>query len=198
MHQAEPESNGEDIVATLAAVNEGDRSAAERLFALLYPQLRALAARYLRRERTGHSLQTTGLCHEAYLRLLKQRKIDWRNRAHFLAIAGQAIRRVLVDHARRRQMAKRGRRWQRVTLHDAVAAFAANEVDFAALNRALEKLATLHERQAEVVQLRFFGGLNLDEVVHVLGISRRTVERDWTMAKAWLRLELSKEDEGGA
>lgn len=180
-----------DIVGTLATLHKGDGSGAERLFSVLYDELRVLAARHLRREPRGRSMQTTELVHEAYLRLVGQRDVDWQNRAHFFAIAAQAIRRVLIDHARHRQIAKRGGGWHKVTLHEALDA-PGEELDFPALHEALDRLMVLHERQARIVEMRFFGGLSVEDVVHVLGVSRRTVERDWKMAKAWLRLELKE------
>lgn len=161
---------------------------------MVYDELRALAESCLQRERHGHTLQATALVHEAYLRLIKQEEVEWRNRAHFFAIAAQAIRRILVDHARGRQRAKRGGDRERVTLDEDVAITPDRDLDVVELDEALEKLAQLNQRQARIVELRFFGGLALREVAEVLGVSPRTVDGDWCMARAWLRRELRRDE----
>jgi len=157
---------------------------------LVYDELRALAESYLTRERPNHTLQATALVHEAYVRLVKQDGVDWRNRAHFFAVAAQMIRRVLVDHARHHARAKRGGDRQRVHIDENVALSPENDLDVLALDEALDKLAAFHERSARIVELRFFGGLNREEVAEVLGISIRTVGDDWRLARAFLRREL--------
>ena len=164
----------------------------DRLFAIVYDELRALASAHLRGERRGHTLQTTALVHEAYLRLSRREDLEGRPRAEFLSIAAEAIRRVLVDHARRRGAAKRGGSWDRTALHDGLGVTDGDAgVDVLALDEALGRLAELNERQARIVELRFFAGLEVDEVARTLGLSPRTVAGDWSMAKAWLYGELS-------
>jgi RNA polymerase sigma factor (TIGR02999 family) len=161
----------------------------------VYDELRGLARKFFRRERPDHTLQPTALVHEAYLRLVDQTRIGWQGRTHFCAICARAMRQVLIDHARSRKRLRRGGERQKVLLDSRVAPAEFENVDVFALNEALEKLAALDARQAQVVELRFFGGLNVDEVAHVLGVSKRTVEGDWTHAKAWLRTELGREED---
>ncbi len=157
---------------------------------LVYDELRALAQSYLNRERPDHTLQATALVHDAYVRLIRQEDVEWKNRAHFFAVAAQAIRRILVDHARGHQRQKRGGGRERVRLDEDVAVLDERDIDLIALDEALEKLAHLRERQARIVELRFFGGLELKEVAEFLGVSPRTVTGDWQMARAWLRREM--------
>jgi RNA polymerase sigma factor (TIGR02999 family) len=152
---------------------------------VVYGELHRRAAARLRRERRDHTLQPTALVHEAYLRLVDQR-VAWKNRAQFLGVAAQMMRRVLVDHARRRKMAKRSGRWARITLDERVAQMPAAEVALLDLDAALTRLATLDSRKSQIAELRFFGGLSLQETGHVLGLSIATVERDWQAARAWL------------
>jgi RNA polymerase sigma factor (TIGR02999 family) len=156
---------------------------------LVYDELRALAESYLRRERPDHTLQATALVHEAYMRLVKQEEVEWQNRAHFFAVAAQAIRRILVDHARGHQSGKRGGDRKRVRLDEDLTV-PEPDLDLLALDEALQELAHLHERQARIVELRFFGGLSLKEVAEYLGLSPRTIDGDWHMARAWLRCKL--------
>jgi RNA polymerase sigma factor (TIGR02999 family) len=167
----------------------GDPRALEALVPLLYDEMRALAGAYLHREREGHTLQATALAHEAYLRLLKQRDVSWQNRAHFMALVAQSMRRVLADHARRRRAQKRGGGRPHVALEDAEqvasGAVAADELD-----AALEDLSRLEPRQARVVEMRFYAGLSVEEAAEVLGVSEATVKRDWAVARAWLHREL--------
>ena len=170
--------------------NSGDRDALDKLMPIVYEELRRQAARYLRHERDGHTLQTTALVHEAYVRLIDQAGVRWQNRAHFYAIAAEMMRRILVDHARKRNAAKRGGDALRVTLDEALQSSGPKDLDLIAVDEALTKLAALDQQQARVVELRFFGGLNVDETAEVLGISERTVKRDWSVAKAWIRREL--------
>ena len=171
--------------------NNGDREALDKLIPIVYEELRRQAARYLRRERPGHTLQTTGLIHEAYLRLIDQSSVQWQNRAHFFAISAQLMRRILVDHARSRQAAKRGGSDIKLPLEEGMIASEGTEVDLVALDEALERLAGIDPQQGRVVELRFFSGLSVLETAEVLGVSPRTVKRDWNVAKAWLRREIS-------
>ena len=182
----------DDITAILKKVENGDDSAVNRLMPLVYDELRALAESYLKRERPDHTLQATALVHEAYVRLINQREVDWKNRAHFFAVAAQAIRRILVDHARYHHRSKRGGNRQRVELDEGAVISEVEKLDFVALDEALNKLAVLHQRQAQIVELKFFGGLMLKEIAEFLGVSRRTVDGDWSMARAWLKRELQE------
>lgn len=166
----------------------------ERLFPLVYDELRRLAAYYVKAEREGHTLQPTALVHEAYVKLVDRDRVSFRGRTHFFAAGAQAMRRILVDHARRRRRAKRGGGWQRVTLAEPLAATRDWSPDqLLALHGALEKLAGLDPRQASMVELRFFAGLKVGEAAEVLGVSRRSAEADWTHARAWLKRELQAE-----
>ena len=168
----------------------GDPAAAEKLLPLVYQELRTLAGRLMREERRNHTLEPTALVHEAYIRLVDARAVDWQGRAHFLALAAQAMRRVLVDHARKRGTWKRGGGTRRITLTILDRDLEKPVLDILALDQALEELARLSTRQAEVVKLRFFSGLSCREVGHILSISERTVKDDWAMARAWLLREL--------
>jgi RNA polymerase sigma-70 factor, ECF subfamily len=172
----------------------GDRHSEQQLFADVYSELRALAARYLRRERKNHTLQPTALVHEAYLKLVGKTSVAWQGRAHFLAFAAQAMREILVDHARRHTAAKRGGQRHRIALDDNLAVESNRIVDLLALEDALTKLTKLDPRQAQMVELRFFGGLSIAEVAKVMEISKRSVEREWTMIRVWLRREVSRSD----
>jgi len=145
----------------------------------------------MRHESPGHSLQPTALVHEAYVRLIDQRQVHWRNRAHFFGVAAGIMRRILVDHARSRRADKRGGAWDRVTFVDDQVAGGAQEIDLLALHESLERLAAFDPRQERIVELRYFGGLTIEEVAEVVGVSEATVVRDWTIAKAWLRADLS-------
>lgn len=163
----------------------------ESLMPLVYDELRRLARAYMRRESPGNTLQPTALVNEAYLRLIDQREVRWQNRAHFFGIAAQLMRRILVDRARRHHAAKRGGAGQRVSLEEVNAAVSDNEVDLISLDDALEKLAALDPQQSRVVELKFFGGLTIEEIAEVLGISPATIKREWSLAKAWLHREVS-------
>jgi RNA polymerase sigma-70 factor (ECF subfamily) len=176
-------------------VDEASRGHAEAMSALLpivYQELRRVAAGYLRRERPGQTLQATALVHEAYLRLLREQQVSWQNRAHFCAIAANSMRQILVERARARNAAKRGGGLHRITLDDAVSPAQMDEaaIDIDALDQALTRLATLDPQQARLVELRYFGGLTIEETAEVLGVSPATVKRSWVVAKAWLRKEL--------
>jgi RNA polymerase sigma-70 factor (ECF subfamily) len=190
-HELMPEhdtQSGADarVTVLLRAWARGDQAAGDRLFPLLYGELRRQAARYMRRERRGHTLQPSGLVNEAYLRLRGAPGLTWQDRSHFLAIAARVMRQVLVDHARRRQAAKR--EGCHVTLDDADAP--AVPLDVMDLDTALKELAALDERQARVVELRFFGGLDVPETADAMGLSARTVKREWQTARAWLQRRL--------
>jgi RNA polymerase sigma factor (TIGR02999 family) len=168
----------------------GNREVAARLLPLVYDELRRLARGYLQRERPDHTLQATGLVHEAYLRLVDQTAVNWQNRAHFLAVAANQMRRILVDHARRHRAGKRGGEWCKVEFDDALAPAAARSVDVIALDDALEDLMKLHPQHSQIVELRFFGGMTIEEVAEVLELSPRTVQREWRLARAWLRRQV--------
>jgi RNA polymerase sigma factor (TIGR02999 family) len=183
---------GQDVSGLLQAWGRGNVHARDQLFPLVYQELRRRAVAYLRRERVGHTLQPTALVHEACLRLVKQDRMAWQNRAQFFGVAAQMIRRILVDRARGRKMAKRSWRWARVTFDEAVALRPAPEVDLLDLDHALSELATFDARKSQIAELRFFGGLSLEETGHVLGISVATVEREWQAARAWLHARLTR------
>ncbi|HSK72609.1 MAG TPA: sigma-70 family RNA polymerase sigma factor [Pyrinomonadaceae bacterium] len=187
------EENQQQITQFLKQWSGGDREALDQLMPLVYNELRRQASRYLRRERSNHTLQTTALINEAYLKLINQNEVKWQNRAHFFAIAAQAMRRILVDYARERNRQKRGGNEEDLPLEEAFTIAAQEKsVDLIALDEALNELAKFDERQARVVELRYFSGLSIDETAEVLGISNVTVRRDWNMAKAWLYQEISK------
>ena len=180
-----------EVTQLLQQWSDGRQEALDRLLPQIYAELRRLASSYLRRERRDHTLQPTALVHEAFLKLVDQRAVRWQNRAHFFGIAAQAMRRILVDHARGHAADKRGAGAERVSLDDAQLAGAMPDIDILALDEVLTRLATLDPQQSRVVDLRFFGGLTMEETAEVLHISPATVGRDWTMAKAWLYAELS-------
>jgi RNA polymerase sigma factor (TIGR02999 family) len=181
----------EGITQLLVDWSKGDQKALDKLMPLVYSELRRLAGNYLRRERPGHTLQPTALVNEAYLKLIDQRSAKWQNRAQFFGVAAQLMRRILVDHARQHQAAKRGGSdQQRLSITSAERLVKQPEVDLLALNEALEELATLDPQQERIVELRFFGGLSIEETAEVLHIGHATVERDWKMARAWLRRKL--------
>ena len=182
----------ENITHLLNEWNEGDEQALDRLIPLVYDELRQQAARYLRRERNGHTLNTTALVNEAYLRLVQAKEVRWQGRAHFFAIAANLMRRILVDHARRRDAEKRGGSNIRLTLDETIALAKESDVDLLAIDEALDKLATIDEMQARIVELRFFSGLSVEETAAALGVSPKTVKRDWSVARAWLRREIGE------
>ena len=177
-----------DITVLLSRWRKGSPEAEEQLMTMVQAELRKLAAGYLRRERGGHTLQPTAIVNEAYIRLMPQRGVHWANRAHFFGIAAKMMRRVLVDHARRRRAAKReGFAGEPITLSHVADPVGGENIDVLALNEALADLATLDDRQAEIVELRFFGGLKIDEVAEAVGVSPATVKRELTTATVWLR-----------
>lgn len=187
------EDNSRDITQILREWSDGKREALDQLLPLVYNQLRRQAANYLRRERPDHTLQTTALIHEAYIKLIDQKSVQWKNRAHFFAIAAQAMRRILVDYARTKHRNKRGGDAAKMSLEDAtMIAVEEKSIDLMALDEALNKLAVMDELKSRIVELKYFSGLDVDETAEVLGVSRKTIERHWTMAKAWLHRELKQ------
>jgi RNA polymerase sigma factor (TIGR02999 family) len=182
----------QDVSRLLIAWSNGDEEALEQLMPLVYEELRRLAHRHLGRERAGHTLQTTALVHEAYLRLVDQKEVRWQNRAHFFAVAAQMMRRILVDYARSRRFAKRGGGAQPVSLDEAMVVSNERAADIVALDEALNALAEFDERKSRMVELRFFGGLSIEETAEALRVSPGTVMRDWTLAKAWLQREMRR------
>lgn len=180
----------DEATQLLGAIGRGDAHAGARLLPLVYEELRALAASYFRRQPDNHTLQPTALVHEAYLKLINQTSAQWNDRAHFFAVAAKAMRQILVNHAHARNAEKRGGGATRIVLADELAPVPQRDFDAIALDEALKRLAALDERKASVVELRFFSGLSVDEVAHVLNVSKTTVEADWRLARAWLSKEL--------
>ena len=173
-------------------MTDGDDGALGELLPLVYAELRRLAAGYLRRERPGHTLQPTALVNEAYLRLVDQTQVRWQNRAHFLGVAAQMMRRILVDHARGQRAEKRGGEIQKLSLDENIDVSGERAADLVALDEALKRLAELDPQKSRIVELRFFGGLSVEETAEVLGVSAPTVKRQWRMAKAWLYGQVQK------
>jgi RNA polymerase sigma-70 factor, ECF subfamily len=184
--------NSHDVTLLLSALTRGEEKAGEKLIPLVYVELRRLARSYMRRERTDHTLQATALVHEAYLKLVEQRSVNWQSRAHFFGVAAQVMRRILIDHARGHLRQKRGGEFEKVVLDEGLVFSPEQSAELLAVDEALERLAKLDERQARVVELRFFGGLSVEEAAVVMGISPKTVKRDWSVAKAWLYAELKE------
>jgi RNA polymerase sigma factor (TIGR02999 family) len=180
----------QQITHLLKKWSDGDEQALDKLTPLVYDELRQQAARYLHKERPNHSLQATALINEAFLRLIDAKDVQWQSRAHFFAIAANLMRRILVDHARRRDAEKRGGSKMRLTLDEALAVAKERDVDLLAIDEALDRLARIDEQQARVVELRFFSGLSVEETAAALGVSPKTVKRDWSVARAWLRREI--------
>jgi RNA polymerase sigma factor (TIGR02999 family) len=180
----------------LHAWSEGDQTALERLAPIVYDELHSLARRYMRRERPGHSLQTTGLVNEAYMRLVDYKRMQWQDRAHFFAVSAQVMRRILVEHARRHNL-KRGGGVQHISLDEAAMLGSSEDWDLVALDDAMNSLGRIDPRKVRVVEMRFFGGLSVEEIAEVLKISTITVKRDWRAAKAWLYRELAGETADG-
>ena len=193
MRQSEspPSSDTQPVTQLLVELRDGQSGAMDRLFPLVYEELRRIARRTLRRERTGHTLATTGLVHEAYLRLVDQTRIEYRDRAHFFGIAARAMRQILVDYARRHRAAKRGGAQRVVTLDEGALALEDRAETLLALDEALTDLEQVDARLGQIVQCRFFGGLTEDETAEVVGVTARTVRRDWLKAKGWLHQQLT-------
>ena len=187
-----------DAATLLGELGVGSDNAVAELVVLLYSELRSLASRYLRRERSDHTLQTTALVHEAYLRLADQREVRWKNREQFLGVAAQLMRRILVDYSRGHDAQKRGKGFEKVFLEEAAGVSKGKAADVIALDKALTRLAEFDPQQARLVELRFFGGLSIEEAAGVLGVSRTTVKRNWNLSKAWLARELRRTDQKNA
>lgn len=181
-----------DVTRLLVNWSHGDQSALEELMPLVYGELRRLASAYLRRERSDHTLQSTALVNEAFLRLVNQQDVQWRNRAHFYGIAAQMIRRILVDHARSQHAEKRGSGAVKLALDEAMAVPQQGDVDLLGLNDALDRLARLDERQSRIVELRFFTGLSIEETAEVMQLSPASIKREWSSARAWLFREMTR------
>jgi RNA polymerase sigma factor (TIGR02999 family) len=171
---------------------EGDDSARDQLMGIVYEELRKQAARYLRRERPDHTLQPTALVHEAYIQLIDQSRVNWESRAHFFGAAARLMRRILVDHARAHQAEKRGGGEDKLALDEAIGVSEARDVNILALNDALDELARMDAQQSHIVELRYFGGLSIEETAAVIGVSPATVKREWSMAKSWLHHQIKK------
>lgn len=182
----------EDVTVLLGQLAKGDGEAASRLIPVVYDELRRLATAYMRRERSDHTLQPTALVHEAYLKLVEQRSVDWQGRAHFFAIAAQMMRRILIDHARGHLREKRGEGEKPVPLNEALVFAPEQSLELVKLDQSLKRLAEIDPRQSQIVELRFFGGLTVEQTANVLAISPKTVKRDWNVAKAWLHGDLKK------
>jgi len=190
-------SSHADITGVLCEASRGSREAADRLLPVVYDELRRLARSHLEHERAGHTLQATALVHEAYLKLIDQTRVEWRNRAHFFAVAATAIRRLLIDHARERKRAKRGGGVEPLSLDEAMTISAGDESpDLVDLDDALTRFAQVEPVKARVVELRYFGGLTGRETAEVLGVDRRTIDRHWQYARAWLYHALTEDDRG--
>lgn len=185
-----------DITALLKAWSDGDQAALEQLTPIVYKELHRLAGRYMKGERPGHSLQTTALVNEAYMRLVDYKRMEWQNRAHFFAVSAQLIRRILVEHARRRNL-KRGAGFRHISLDEIAVTGSGRSADLVALDDAMKALARMDPRKERVVEMRFFGGLSVEETAEVLKVSSVTVMRDWSTAKAWLYRELGGKDSDG-
>ena len=183
----------QQVTQLLINWSNGDQAARDKLMPLVYDELHRLAHQYMKRESPGHTLQTSALVNEAFVKLVDQTDVRWQNRSHFFAIAAQLMRRILVDHARSRQTAKRGGGARPVSFDDALMVSDERSAEVVAVHEALERLAGFDSRKAQIVELRFFGGLSIDETAKVLGVSPGTVMRDWTLAKAWLHKEISAE-----
>lgn len=188
MREPEPK----DVTKLLVKWSKGDSAALDALIPLVYGELRRLARHYLQREKQNHTLSSTSLVHEAYLRLITQTEVSWQNRAHFFGVASQMMRRILVDHARKYAYAKRGGGATTLALDEALCSPQRRDIDLVALDDALNSLAKLDQRQSRLVELRFFGGLSIEETSEVLGVSTPTVKRDWASARAWLFREISR------
>lgn len=180
-----------EITQLLAEWSDGNQSALDELYPLVYEELHRLARRYMSRERKGHTLQTTALINEAYVRLVDQRNVHWANRSHFFAISAQIMRRILIDHARRHAYAKRGGGAQQVSLEEVAIVATEKSAEIIRLDEALEILAKMDPRRCNVVELRYFGGLSNEEIAGVLKVSENTVTRDWNLARAWLHQQLT-------
>ena len=185
------DSSPTDVTELLAAWGNGDQAAGDRLIPLVYQELHRLAHHYMKRESPHHTLQTSALVNEAFVRLVDQKNVKWQNRAHFFGIAAQMMRRILVDHARSRHYAKRGGRAQQISFDEALVISDERTAEVVAVDEALQRLEEFDARKSKIVEMRFFAGLSIQETAEVLGVSPGTIMRDWTLAKAWLRREIS-------
>src|SRR5437588_1012449 len=190
MRVAVMKSSSHEVTQLLTDWGNGNQAAADKLMPLVYEELRRLAHQYMNKERPGHTLQTSGLVNEAYLRIIDQSQVHWQNRAHFFGIAAQMMRRILVDYARNRQYAKRGGGARQVSLDEAMIVSEERSAEVIALDDALKGLTQFDPRKSQIVELRFFGGLSIEETAEILKVSPGTVMRDWTLAKAWLRKQM--------
>jgi RNA polymerase sigma factor (TIGR02999 family) len=195
MEETTPSSH--EVTELLAAWGKGDEVARDHLMSLVYDELHRLAHRYMKRESPGHTLQTSALVNEAFVRLIDQKNVQWQSRAHFFGIAAQMMRRILVDYARSRNYAKRGGGARQVSLDEGLIVSDERTAEVVNVHEALERLAAFDPRKSQIVELRFFGGLSIDETAEVLAVSPGTVMRDWTLAKAWLRREMTTGDSQG-
>jgi RNA polymerase sigma-70 factor (ECF subfamily) len=184
------DSRSENVTQLLHHLNRGDAGAKAKLIPVVYNELRRLAAHYMRRERTDHTLQATALVHEAFLRLTEQKDVTWQGKTHFFGVAARLMRQILIDHARARLCDKRGAGRHKLSLDEGLLLTEARSAELLAVNDAIDRLAKLDPRQAHIVELRFFGGLNVEETAEVVGVSPKTVKRDWSLAKAWLYEDL--------
>jgi RNA polymerase sigma-70 factor, ECF subfamily len=185
-------SENNEVTVLLSALTRGEDGAASKLMPMVYEELRRLAGSYMRRERVDHTLQATALVNEAYLKLIEQRSVNWQSRAHFFGVCAQLMRRILIDHARGHTRDKRGGEQKKVTLDEAFVFSEEHADELLAVDDSLNRLAKIDPRQARVVELRFFGGLNVEEAAEVLGVSPKTIKRDWSVAKAWLYADLKE------
>jgi len=183
----------QEVTQLLRAWSEGDKSALDQLYQIVYDELRRLAHRYMSRENAGHTLQTTALVNEAYLRLAEVKEMNWQDRAHFFAVSANVMRRILIDEARARRAERRGGANLTIALDEALDAEKGEDLDLIALDLALQSLAQINQRQSQVIELRYFGGLTVEETAEVLKVSADTVMRDWRFAKAWLKREMVRE-----
>ena len=183
----------QEVTQLLRAWSEGDKSALDQLYQIVYDELRRLAHRYMSRENAGHTLQTTALVNEAYLRLAEVKEMNWQDRAHFFAVSADVMRRILIDEARARRAERRGGANLTIALDEALDAEKGEDLDLIALDLALQSLAQINQRQSQVIELRYFGGLTVEETAEVLKVSADTVMRDWRFAKAWLKREMVRE-----
>jgi len=184
----------QEITQLLLSWSKGDQGALDQLVPLVYPELRRLAQRYMRRENSAHTLQTSALINEAYLRIVDQQEVEWQDRAHFFAVAAQVMRHILIDHARRHRYAKRGAGARHVPLDETAIISQERATEFLALDDALTRLATIDARKSQIVELRFFGGLTVEEIAEVMKLSPITIKREWRSAKAWLHSEIAGSD----
>lgn len=191
MSENQPEQ-ARDVTLLLSALTRGDEGAASKLIPVVYDELRRLAASYMRRERVDHTLQATALVHEAYLKLVEQRSVNWQSRAHFFGVAAQLMRRILIDHARGHSRQKRGGDEKKVSLDEAFVFSEQLADELLAVDDSLNQLAKIDPRQAKIVEMRFFGGLSVEEAAEALGVSPKTVKRDWSVAKAWMYADLKE------